>query len=119
MKSIRDVAALEDLLSEPTDYVIDSLAVATGDTILLGVGGKMGPTLTRMLVRACQAAGDARKIIAVSRFSNALAKQSLADLGVETISGDLLADGFVDDLPDADNVIHMTGMKFGTGTNAA
>ncbi|MGB7344737.1 MAG: NAD-dependent epimerase/dehydratase family protein, partial [Pirellulaceae bacterium] len=42
-----------------------------------------------------------------------------ADLGVETISGDLLADGFVDDLPDADNVIHMTGMKFGTGTNAA
>ena len=119
MKSIRDVAELENLLSEPTDYVIDSLAAAPGDTILLGAGGKMGPTLTQMLVRACQAAGDSRKIIAVSRFSNASARQALEDLGATTIPADLLSDGVVDGLPDAENVIYMAGMKFGTGSNAA
>ena len=119
MKSISDVAELEDMLSEPTDYVIDSLAAAPGDTILLGAGGKMGPTLAQMLVRACKAAGDSRKIMAVSRFSNESARQSLADLGIETISGDLLAEGVIDGLPDADNVLYMAGMKFGTGENAA
>ena len=119
MSLIRNEVELEDRLSEPPEYVIDSLRKASGDTIILGVGGKMGPSLARMLVRACNAADDDRRITAVSRFSNSSHKELLESLGIKTIVGDLLADGFVHSLPDAANVIHMTGMKFGTGDNAA
>ncbi|NNE00833.1 MAG: NAD(P)-dependent oxidoreductase [Pirellulaceae bacterium] len=98
---------------------MDSLTRAPGDTILLGVGGKMGPSLTRMLVRACQSIGDARTITAVSRFSNAATREQLNQLGVKTIAGDLLHEGFIERLPDAANVIHMTGMKFGTRSDAS
>ena len=117
--AIQDVAELEERLSSPPDYVIESLAKCPGDTIVLGVGGKMGPSLTRMLVRACCNAGDDRSITAVSRFTNPEHRETLESIGVRTIAGDLLTDGFIDELPDVANVIHMTGMKFGTGDNAA
>src|SRR2546423_9718091 len=66
---IEDVEQLEDLLSEPTDGVVETLARLDGDLILLGVGGKMGPTLARMARRASDAAGRQRSILRASRFS--------------------------------------------------
>ncbi|QDT34151.1 NAD-dependent epimerase/dehydratase family protein [Thalassoglobus polymorphus] len=113
-ESIRDEAHLEELLSEPTEGAIDALRKVPGDIILLGAGGKMGPSLARMVKRAADAADTPRRVIAVSRFSDASLPKQLNEFGIETISGDLLDEEFIASLPDVPNVIFMTGAKFGT-----
>jgi nucleoside-diphosphate-sugar epimerase len=86
-----------------------------GDVIVLGAGGKMGPTLARMVRRGLdEIRHRKRRVIAVSRFSSASAAQSLRGHGVETIACDLLDRAAVNALPDAPNVIFMAGQKFGT-----
>jgi nucleoside-diphosphate-sugar epimerase len=84
-----------------------------GDLLILGAGGKMGPTVARMARRAVDAAGVTRRVIAVSRFSNASEAAGLESDGVEIVRGDLLDADFVRALPDAANVISLVGMKFG------
>jgi nucleoside-diphosphate-sugar epimerase len=118
-RSIADVAQLEDLLSEPSAGAIETMARLEGDLILLGVGGKMGPTLARMARRASDAAGTRRRIIGASRFSSQSLIAELEGAGVETIRCDLLDPEQVAKLPDAPNVIFMTGMKFGSTGNEA
>lgn len=116
---IRDVEHLEELLSEPTSRVIDTLGRLPGDLLVLGVAGKMGPTLARMAHRASEAAGVRRRIIGVSRFSSGNQESRLQAQGVETIRCDLLDLAQLDRLPDAANVAVMVGMKFGsTGQEA-
>ena len=102
---------LEALLSQPRAETTAALEACPGDIIILGAGGKMGPTLARMAVRA---RGDSRRVIAVSRWSSAAARHALNDAGVETIRCDLLDPQSVARLPDAANVIFMAGQKFGT-----
>jgi dTDP-4-dehydrorhamnose reductase len=103
---------LEALLSEPSAAVMRALEECPGDIIVLGAGGKMGPTLARMAARATR--HDGRRVIAVSRFSSDEAARALHAAGVETISCDLLDRMQVDALPSAPNVIFMAGQKFGT-----
>lgn len=116
---IQDEFHLEALLSEPTEGAIDALRKVPGDLILLGAGGKMGPSLSRMVKRAAAAAGTQRRVIAVSRFSETALPESLNAAGIETISGDLLDEDFIESLPDVPNVIFMTGAKFGTSGDAS
>jgi nucleoside-diphosphate-sugar epimerase len=104
-------AELDDLLSTPRAETTAALAACPGDVIVLGAGGKMGPTVARMVRRA---ATDARRVIAVSRWSSASAERALNDAGVETVRCDLLDREAVAQLPDAPNVIFMAGQKFGT-----
>jgi nucleoside-diphosphate-sugar epimerase len=104
-------AELDRLLSTPRDETRAALEACPGDVIVLGAGGKMGPTLAMMARRA---ADDRRRIMAVSRWSSACAAGALERAGVETISCDLLDRRAVDALPDAPNVIFMAGQKFGT-----
>ena len=101
-------------LTTPNEALIQDLAKVDGDITLLGVGGKMGPTLAALAVNACREGGLNKKVIGVSRFSDAEARQELEDLGVETISCDLLDDPALQALPNTDNVIYMAGNKFGT-----
>ncbi len=109
---------LEDLLSEPTAEVIDTLGRLPGDIVLLGVAGKMGPSLARMAKRASDAAGVRRRVIGVSRFSSGQ-QELLESHGIETIRCDLLNEDQLARLPEAANVVFMTGMKFGsTGAEA-
>jgi nucleoside-diphosphate-sugar epimerase len=115
--AIRTVNELEALLSEPSPEVIETMARLTGDILLLGAGGKMGPTLARMARRASQAAGVRRRVIAVSRFSNGALPTNLAAHEIETISCDLLDAPAVEKLPDAAHVIYLAGMKFGATGN--
>src|SRR5262245_1192231 len=110
---VADVEQLEELLSEPTRLAIETMARLEGDLVLLGVGGKMGPTLARMARRADEAAGVRRRILGVSRFSDAAQRQRLEAHGIETISCDLLDAEQLARLPDVPNVLFMTGMKFG------
>ena len=108
--------ALDELLSTPRDETVAALRDAPGDIIVLGAGGKMGPTLARMAARASRLSdGRApRRVIAVSRFGSPGVRDSLAGHGVETMSADLLDRAAVARLPDAANVIYMAGQKFGT-----
>src|SRR6266850_2145166 len=112
--SIQDVNELEELLSEPTDGAIRALAALDGDILVLGVGGKMGPTLARMAKRASEMAGVKRRVIGVSRFSASALEQQLHAWGVETVRCDLLDRKLLAALPDAANVVYMAGMKFGS-----
>lgn len=111
-------ADLDDALSEPTPHLIEAMSRIPGDVTVLGAGGKMGLTLVRMLQQASQRAGIARRIVAVSRFTRPGHRELFEQHGLSTVAGDLLDDEFLAQLPGADNVIFMTGMKFGATDDA-
>lgn len=102
---------LDARLSEPTPAVRETLAKLASDLIVLGAGGKMGPSLCHMARRA---SGSARRIIAVSRFTDSRLVARLVDWNIEVIRGDLLDRRFVATLPTCPLVVYMTGMKFGS-----
>lgn len=104
----RDVGHLEDFMSTPTRETVEDLAAVPGDVIILGVAGKMGLTLARLVKRA---APD-KRVVGVSRFSDDAARAQLESWGVETITCDLLDRKAVDALPKLPNVIYMAGLKF-------
>jgi nucleoside-diphosphate-sugar epimerase len=113
--SIRDVERLEDVLSQPTEATIRAMSAMKGDLVVLGVGGKMGPTLARMAKRASDLAGVTRRVIGVSRFSaSSRLQEQLQSWGVETHRCDLLDRQSYAQLPDAANIVFMAGMKFGS-----
>ncbi len=116
---VPSVAVLEDLLSEPTPAVVESVRRGTGDLVVLGAGGKMGPTLARMARRAIDRAGVDRSVIAVSRFSDTETRAALEHHGVRTVACDLLDSEAVALLPDAADVVYMAGMKFGASADPA
>jgi nucleoside-diphosphate-sugar epimerase len=118
-KAIVDEEQLESLLSHSTEAADSALTRIDGDVLVLGVGGKMGPSLARMIVRASEKAGVRRRVFGVSRFSSAGLEQLLKESGIETIRGDLSDEAFVRNLPDAPNIIFMTGQKFGTSADAS
>lgn len=107
-------AELDELLSTPRAETVEALRQSPGDIVILGAGGKMGPTVARMAARAANQVGDGRRVFAVSRFSATDVVRVLGAAGVETITCDLLDRDAVAGLPDAANVIFMAGQKFGT-----
>jgi nucleoside-diphosphate-sugar epimerase len=114
---IRSVQELEDRLARPSAALLEELARLDGDIMLLGVGGKMGPSLARLAVNAIREAGLDKKVIGVSRFSNEALKQELIEAGVEVIAADLSDDSALRALPDTKNILYMAGNKFGTTGN--
>jgi nucleoside-diphosphate-sugar epimerase len=106
----RTEAELEDALSHPSPSLAAALHDAPGDIIVLGAGGKMGPSLARMAKRA----DPSRRVIAVSRWTDAAAAGALEAHGVEVARADLLDPRELAALPDAPNVVFMAGQKFGT-----
>ena len=116
--TIRSLDELEALLSEPSAATVRALQGLPGDILVLGAGGKMGPTLARMARRASDlAGGSVRRVIAVSRFSSAQVEQRLNSSNVQTIRSELLDRAALGSLPDCDNVVYMAGMKFGSTGN--
>jgi nucleoside-diphosphate-sugar epimerase len=115
MQSLVTEDQLLEALSRPTEAAVEAMRLVEGDLIILGAGGKMGPTLARMARRAFDALGQTgRRVIAVSRFSSPMAEAELTEYGVEVIRCDLLNLVDVQSLPQAPNVIFMAGQKFGT-----
>jgi nucleoside-diphosphate-sugar epimerase len=110
----RDDDELEERLSRPTPAVVDALHRVPGDVVVLGAGGKMGPSLTKMVRRALDERGDTRDVIAVSRFSSLDAAADLERANVRIVRADLGSREELAKLPDAANVIYMAGQKFGT-----
>ncbi len=111
---IADVESLEDLLSEPTEGVCQTVSQLEGDVLVLGAAGKMGVSLSRMLKRAAHRVGNRLNVVAVSRFSDAGAHGLLDSWGIETRSGDLLSEAFLKSLPQSPHIFYLAGMKFGT-----
>jgi hypothetical protein len=107
--TIPDIAALDDLLCRPSQALIDDLAKVDGDIMILGVAGKMGPTLAGL----AKAALPDRRVIGVARFSDAGVKHWLESRGVETLNCDLLDQAAITALPKIKNIIFMAGRKFG------
>ncbi len=107
-------AELEELLSRPTPSLVTAFGRVHGDLLILGAGGKMGPSLARLARRASDAAGTVRRIVAVARFSAPGLRESLEAAAVETIAADLFDPAQREALPDCPNVIYMVGQKFGT-----
>ncbi|HLU56422.1 MAG TPA: NAD-dependent epimerase/dehydratase family protein [Pseudonocardia sp.] len=109
-----DEAALEERLSRPVPGVAEALAGVGGDIVLLGAGGKIGPSMARMARRALDDAGSDAQVLAVSRFSDADVRKGLEADGVRTLAVDLADPASYADLPDAAAVYFLAAMKFGT-----
>src|SRR5574338_87136 len=107
-------AELEELLSRPTPGVLAGLKELPGDILILGAGGKMGPSLAVMARRALDQLGRKDWVIAASRFSEPGLADRLTDHGIEVRTLDLLDPAALASLPDAPNLIFMAGQKFGT-----
>jgi nucleoside-diphosphate-sugar epimerase len=105
-----DIAGLEEALSHPSQALIETLATVPGDIMVLGVGGKMGPTLARMAKRAA----PGKRVIGVARFSETGLRARLESQGVDCIEADLLSRDAISALPEVANIIFMAGRKFGS-----
>lgn len=103
-----------DRLTQADPSLLEDIAQINGDLLILGVGGKMGPSLAILAKRAFEQRGLPHRVIGVARFSDPQKQQELENAGVETIRGDLLSDSFLQSLPSVPNVIFMAGQKFGT-----
>ncbi|MGH9839121.1 MAG: NAD-dependent epimerase/dehydratase family protein [Blastocatellia bacterium] len=114
MQYIETEERLEDRLSTPNGRDIAVAQRLSGDVIVLGAGGKMGPSLARRIKRAVDAAGTRCRVIAVSRFSAPGERESLEATGVETIACDLLDRDAVAQLLECENVFFLAGRKFGS-----
>ena len=114
---IEDSEQLEDVMSTPTSEVVEAMGEMAGDLLILGVGGKMGPTLAKLAKRAIDKSGSGKRVIGVSRFSSPGLQADLNRAGIETISCDLLNETELQALPEVSNVIFMAGRKFGSTGN--
>jgi hypothetical protein len=114
---IQSEEELENALTEPRPVLVEFMRSVSNPLVVLGAGGKMGPTLAVLARRAADAASHAIDVIAVSRFSDERARLWLEERGVQTLSADLLERGDVSKLPDATNLIYLVGLKFGTAQN--
>lgn len=113
-----DLQSAYEKLLQPSDHLVQDIAALSGDIIVLGAGGKMGPALCVLAKAAINRAGISKKVIAVSRFREEGVQEELETNGIQTINADLLKEEDLQALPDAENLIYMAGMKFGSTSNA-
>ena len=113
--TIADEAALDEIMTRPSDALSADLAATPGDILVLGAAGKMGPTLCRLAKRA----DPARRVIAVARFSEAGLRERMESWGIECITADLMDPVALAAVPDAPNVVFMAARKFGSTGNEA
>jgi nucleoside-diphosphate-sugar epimerase len=118
LTAIASELQLEELLSTPNSRDVAMMNRLPGNIIIIGAGGKMGPSLARRVRRAADAAGVKRRVIAASRFSSPSSRDLLESAGVETIACDLLDEAQAPKLPLCENVLYLAGRKFGSTERA-
>lgn len=114
---IESEAQLDDLLTTPSPALVESFKSLSDPLLILGAGGKMGPTLAVLAARAAKQAKSAVRVIAASRFSDASSRDYLHQRGVETQVADVFDRQQLESLPDSSNVVYLVGMKFGTSSD--
>jgi nucleoside-diphosphate-sugar epimerase len=110
----RDVDHLEEVMTAPSAALLADFEKIPGDLIVLGVGGKIGPTLARLAKRAA----PGKRVVGVARFSERGLREQLTGWGIECIEADLLDRAQVEALPKLPNVVFMAGRKFGSSGSA-
>jgi hypothetical protein len=106
--------ALEEILARPSEADIACVSRLSGDVLILGAGGKMGPSLARRVHRAARRAGASCRVFAASRFPSASVRAGLEAEGIRTVACDLLDPAAIRTLPSSPNVLFLAGRKFGT-----
>ena len=114
LELIETETQLDDMLSAPSPADVEAMHVLSGDILVLGAGGKMGPSLTRRVRRASDQAGKQRRVIAVSIFGTPAMRAELERHGIETVECDLLNTEHISRLPLCENVLYLAGRKFGS-----
>ncbi len=112
-----DINSFEEKFVKPSAALIADIAQLEGDILILGAGGKIGPSIARLTRQALDLAGKSNRVIGVSRFSEEGLAAELNKDGIETIAADILDDAQLQALPDAPNVLYLAGTKFGTSSN--
>lgn len=111
---------LEEFFAIPSDGLVEDMAKLDGDIMLLGAGGKIGPSMAKLAANAIKEAGIKKKVIAVNRsFRDEARKKELEDMGVKLILCDLSDSNALAKLPDVKNILYLAGMKFGSTGNEA
>lgn len=105
---------LDEMLVTPSQKLIEDMKKLDGDIMVVGAGGKMGPSLCVLAKNAIKKAGVTKRVIAVSRFTDEIATNFLHENGIETVGVDLLEEGSIEKLETVKNIIYMAGRKFGT-----
>ena len=108
-----------ELMTRPSQRLIEDMKTLNSDIMILGAGGKVGPSLAVTAKRAFDAAGIDKRVIAVSLFDYQDAPNTMRAAGVEVIEADLSNPAVLKELPDVKNIIYMVGRKFGTSQNQA
>ncbi len=116
---IQDEDTLDEVMTRPRPVLVEMIRSVRSPLVILGAGGKMGPTLAVLAKRAAEAAKHPLEVIAVSRFSNPQARAWLEGRGVRTLSLDLMERAAYARLPDSENIAYLVGLKFGTSSNPA
>jgi nucleoside-diphosphate-sugar epimerase len=112
-----DFEVLEQRWLSPSDVLIEDLKQIKGDILILGAGGKIGPSIARLAKQAIEKAGLDKRVIGVSRFSEEGLADKLNAAGIETIAANILNDAELQALPEVENVLYLAGTKFGTSNN--
>lgn len=118
-RTIESVEELDEVMTRPSPELVSFMRTLEGPLVVLGAGGKMGPSLCVRARRAAEEAGRALDVVAVSRFTDEKARTWLEKRGVRTESRDLMDRESVAELPETENVVFLVGMKFGTRDNPA
>lgn len=111
---MKTIAELDEFMCRASKSLVNDIKKISGDIMVLGAGGKMGPTLCKLAVNAIKEAGISKNVLAVSRFSNEQHANDLENHGIKIIRADLLNESDLAALPDVPNIIYMAGRKFGT-----
>ena len=116
-EKISNEEQLEELISRPGNELTEMFSKLDGDIMILGINGKIGPTLALMAKRACDKAGVKKRVVGVDRQMTEEQKKYFEKAGIETLNGDMLDTNFINSLPALKNVIFLAGMKFGSVDN--
>jgi nucleoside-diphosphate-sugar epimerase len=116
---MQSIQSIYNSLLEPSDELVADISKLKGDILILGVGGKMGPSLAKLAKQAIDRAGINKKVIGISRFSEKGLQEQLTNDGIETLNADLLKNDELQSLPEVENVLFLAGTKFGTSGNAS
>ncbi len=114
---MESIESLEKKYLAPSDALIEDIAKIEGDILILGAGGKIGPSIARLAKQAIDKAGKKTRVIGVSRFSEEGLANELNSEGIETIVANILDDAQLQALPEVKNVLYLAGTKFGTSNN--
>jgi nucleoside-diphosphate-sugar epimerase len=114
---MKTTSEILELMTRPSERLIKDMKALNSDILILGAGGKVGPSLAITAKRAFDAAGIKKRVVAVSLFDYTDARTSMREAGVEVIEADISDPVQLKDLPDIKNIIYMVGRKFGTSQN--